>query len=116
MDDTLRKMVDLGVGFITLSRDKITETAKQWAEERKLTPTQTRELIQAMVERGEQGRSDLQQSIQEQVQKTLHKLGIREDHDEIRSELAALRELMSRLDARIGHLEEKLSDEADRTE
>lgn len=110
MEDPLRKMVDLGVGFMSLSREKITESAKQWAQEKRLTPTQTRELVQELVERGERGRSLLQQTVQEQVQKTMKGLGIREDHQAIEAELASLRQALTELTHRIEQLEEHLRD------
>ncbi|MFD1673496.1 phasin family protein [Alicyclobacillus fodiniaquatilis] len=110
MEDTLRKMVDLGVGLMSFSRDKITETAKQWAEERKLTPVQTRQLIQALLERGEQSRTDLQQMVQEQVKKSMERIGIRENHDALQAELVSIRELMIQLNARVEALEARLTE------
>lgn len=110
MEDTLRKMVDLGVGLMSFSRDKITETAKQWAEERKLTPVQTRQLIQALLERGEQSRADLQQMVQEQVKKSMERIGIRENHDALQAELVSIRELMIQLNARVEALEARLAE------
>ncbi|GMA64489.1 hypothetical protein GCM10025859_49290 [Alicyclobacillus fastidiosus] len=113
MEDTIRKMVDLGVGFMSLSREKVAESARLWAEKRNLTPEQTRAFVQELVERGEQGRTELQNSIQEQVQKTMERLGIRAETDSIQSELSSLRLTVAHLRARIEALEAKVGTEAD---
>ncbi|MFB5193125.1 phasin family protein [Alicyclobacillus fastidiosus] len=113
MEDTIRKMVDLGVGFMSLSREKVAESARVWAEKRKLTPEQTRAFVQELVERGEQGRTELQNSIQEQVQKTMERLGIRAETDSIREELSSLRLTVAHLRARVEELEAKVGTEAD---
>lgn len=105
MEDSLKKMLDLGVGMLSYSREKLTETAKVWAEERKMTPAQTRTLIQEMVERGERGREEIQHAVQDQVQKTLQRLGIREDAEELKRELEQLRARVSELEGKIEVLE-----------
>lgn len=110
MEDSLKKMVDLGVGLMSFSRDKLSESAKQWAADKKLTPGQTRELIQELVQRGEQGRVEMQQAVQDQVQKTLQRLGIREDQASLQSELSSLRESLATLSLRVQTLEAKLAE------
>ncbi|EPZ42786.1 hypothetical protein N007_14240 [Alicyclobacillus acidoterrestris ATCC 49025] len=116
MDDTIRKMVDLGVGLMSFSREKITESAKQWAEKRKLTPEQTRALIEELVARGEQGRTELQNNIQDQVQKALERLGLREQTAGLEHQLASIREAVTRLAARVEVLESKLGQPEPREE
>ncbi|EJY54932.1 hypothetical protein URH17368_2423 [Alicyclobacillus hesperidum URH17-3-68] len=87
----------------------MSEAAKQWAEEKRMTPQQTRDFVHEMIERGEQGRIELQNAVQDNVQKALTKLGVREDQEGIRAELASLRQLLERLDNRVQQLEAKLS-------
>jgi polyhydroxyalkanoate synthesis regulator phasin len=108
VEDSIRKMVDLTVGFMSLSREKVVETAKQWAEERKFTPAQTREFIQSLLERGEQERTGLQQNMQEQVGKTLERMGVRDHTQSIHTELASLKALVLELGTRINQLETNL--------
>lgn len=109
-EDTLRKMVDFGVGLVSHSRDKIAESARQFAEDKKLTPAQTRELVQELIDRGEKGREELQKTIQDQVQKSMIRFGVRESDNAIQTELVALRVAITRMDERIQTLEQRLAD------
>ncbi|WP_236011418.1 phasin family protein [Alicyclobacillus fructus] len=108
MEDQLRRMVDLGIGLITYSSEKLAEAARQWAEEKRMTPQQTKEFVQELVERGEKERAEFQSSIQENVQRALTRLGIREDQETLRAEIRQLRAMIERLDARVAELESKL--------
>ncbi|AEJ44772.1 hypothetical protein TC41_2881 [Alicyclobacillus acidocaldarius subsp. acidocaldarius Tc-4-1] len=108
VEDQFRKMVDLGIGLITYSSEKIAEAARQWAEEKRMTPQQTKEFVQELVERGEKERAEFQNSIQESVQRTLTRLGIREDQEALRAEIRQLRAMIERLDARVAELEARL--------
>ncbi|GLG02718.1 hypothetical protein Alches_27590 [Alicyclobacillus hesperidum subsp. aegles] len=109
LEDSFKKVLDLGVGLMSYSRERLSEAAKQWAEEKRMTPQQTRDFVHEMIERGEQGRIELQNAVQDNVQKALTKLGVREDQEGIRAELASLRQLLERLDTRVQQLEAKLS-------
>lgn len=111
MEDSVKKMFDLGVGLMSYSREKISEAAKQWAEERKMTPAQTREFIHELVQRGEQNRQEIQNVVQESVQRAVSRIGLGDKGEEIRQEIALLRQVVTQLDARLQTLEARLATE-----
>lgn len=107
-EDGIRKLVNLGVGLASMSKEKLTDSARQLADTSKLSPAQTRELIKELVERGEQRRLEIQKLVQEQVQKSVHKLGFDEKGEALRSEVIALRHTVTHLDKRVTALESRL--------
>ena len=121
MDDLFRKIADLGIGAISLSREKVESKIKEWSDSGLLSPSESKKLLSELVERGEQERAELQRMIQEQVQKSLAKVGllpneaVETPNVDIQPE-RPLQEQIERLEKRIEELERKLAEEKSLTE
>ncbi|MBX5437647.1 MAG: hypothetical protein IRZ33_10590 [Alicyclobacillaceae bacterium] len=76
MDDLLKRLADLGIGAVSISRDKLEKKLKEWTDQKLLTPSEAKRWLDAVAERGEQERAELQRVVQEQVEKALTRLGL----------------------------------------
>lgn len=106
----MKKVTYLGFGVVAVSREKIEQKVREWTESENLNPSESKHLIDRLVEQGEQERAELQCIVQDQVKKSLIKFGIfREDKDE--NQVGALQEEIQGLRSRIAELEQKLGNE-----
>ncbi len=112
MEDFLKTMTDLGIGMISIGREKLEAKIKEWTDSGQLSVADGKRLLNTLVERGEQERAELQRMIQEQVQKVLSKMGMlpKEEGSETDRINAApvTAEYIQQLEARIAELERKL--------
>ena len=94
MLEFLKKSILIGVGFASLTKDKIREEAKKIATELKLTEEEGRKLADDLVKQSEQSRKKLQQQVEEFVKKALYELHLpsREDIERIENRLKKLEE------------------------
>lgn len=72
-----------------------------------MTPMQTKELINELIQRGEQNRQDMQAAVQENVQRAIARLGLG-DAESLHQELALLRQVVQRMDLRLQALEARM--------
>jgi polyhydroxyalkanoate synthesis regulator phasin len=112
LEDFLKKVTHLGFGVVAVSRDKIEQKVREWTESENLNPSESRRLVDRLVEQGEQERIELQRVVQDQVKKSLVRFGIfREDKDE--NQVETLQEEIQGLRGRIVELEKRLEDKLD---
>ncbi|MCL6548545.1 MAG: hypothetical protein K6T30_06515 [Alicyclobacillus sp.] len=76
MDELLKRLADLGLGAVSLSREKLEQKLKEWTDQKLLTPSEAKRWLDAVAERGEQERAELQRMVQDQVERTLTRLGL----------------------------------------
>ncbi|CAM3859319.1 phasin family protein [Alicyclobacillus pomorum] len=113
MEDFLKTIADLGIGMISIGREKLEAKIKEWTDSGQLSAADGKRLLNTIVERGEQERAELQRMIQEQVQKTLSKMGVLPKEAGSETETVdpapVTAEYIQQLEARIAELEKKLN-------
>jgi len=63
----LEKTLLLGLGVLTLTREKVKQTVDELIEEEKVAPEDARKLIDALVAKGEAEREELRQLIRQEL-------------------------------------------------
>lgn len=112
LEDFLKKVTHLGFGVVAVSREKIEQKVREWTESEHLNPSESKRLVDRLVEQGEQERAELQRIVQDQVKKSLIKFGIfRENKEE--NEVSSLQEEVQGLRDRIRELEQKLDGQSE---
>ncbi|MCD6393639.1 MAG: phasin family protein [Planctomycetes bacterium] len=76
MLDSIHKMFLAGVGFATMTKDKIDEHIKELVEKGKLTEKEGREMADDMLKKSKQAKEDLEKQVEKLVQQTLGTLQI----------------------------------------
>jgi len=93
MFEELKKSIDKGIEYAFMTRDKLTQAARDMAKENKLTKEEAKKLLDHLVKKSEETRKILEDDLHELVKNTLKKMNI-PAQDEIR-----------KLEARIARLE-----------
>lgn len=102
MLDSLRKALYASVGLAFLTRDKIEELGKKFAEEAKLSEVEGKKLVDEFLKKSEDAKSTLDTAISSAVGATLEKLDIPR-----RADVKALEARLQALEARVVALEGK---------
>jgi len=81
MLDAIHKMFLAGVGFASMTKDKIDEHIKELVEKGKLTEKEGREIADDMLKKSKQAKEDFEKQVEKTVQQTLGTLKIASKED-----------------------------------
>ena len=93
MFEELKKSIDKGIEYAFMTRDKLTQAAKEMAKENKLNKEEAKKLLDHLVKKSEETKKNLQDDLQELIKNTLKKMNI------------PAQEEIKKLEARIAKLE-----------
>ncbi len=68
MANLLEKTVLLGLGVLTLTRDKVKEAVDELVEEGKVEPEESRRIVDVLVAKGEKERVELRKLVRQEVE------------------------------------------------
>jgi polyhydroxyalkanoate synthesis regulator phasin len=99
MIELIKKAVFTGIGIASLTKDKIEDLAKELANTGKMSEQEGEKLIQEILNRAEESRTNLNTQTEKLVQKTITKMQLArsEDIDLLKAEIAMLREEIASL-------------------
>jgi polyhydroxyalkanoate synthesis regulator phasin len=99
MIELIKKAVFTGIGIASLTKDKIEDLAKELATTGKMSEQEGEKLIQEILSRAEESRTNLSSQTEKIVQKTITKMQLArsEDIDLLKAEIAMLREEIASL-------------------
>lgn len=92
MKETLKKAFYVGLGVISLTKDKVEEWGKKLAEEANMSEEEGKKFYEELSEKAREAREKLEKNIDELVQKALKKSGAatKEEFDALAARVAAL--------------------------
>ncbi|MEW6181772.1 MAG: hypothetical protein AB1500_01170 [Bacillota bacterium] len=67
MIDTFRKVVLVGIGALSLTKEKAEQLAKELAEKGHVTTDEARTFVKELLDRGERERETLQKTVREEI-------------------------------------------------
>ena len=76
MFDLIKRTMLTGVGLAAMTKDKIEELAKEFAEKGKLTEKEGKELVDDLLQKSEKAKKDLEKDIEKVVKNTMKKMNI----------------------------------------
>lgn len=103
MANILEKSLLMGLGALTLTRDKVKEAVNALVEDEEVEPEDARKLIDALVARGEKERDELRKIVRHEVERV---------RPVTRQEFEELGQRVDDLAARIERLPEAVPDES----
>lgn len=92
MSDLFKKAISLGVGLTIVSKEKVEKVVEEFVKRGELAPSESKALVDRLIERGEEESGALKSAIQEQVQRVLKemKVPVQGDITELQSRIATL--------------------------
>lgn len=96
MKDLLKKSLLLGVGALTVTREKAEKMIRELEQKGEVTSGEAREYINELVERGEQERNVLRETVSRELDRLIKVMGLA-----TKSDLKALEERLDSLEARL---------------
>lgn len=100
MSDLFKKAISLGVGLTIVSKEKVEKAVDELVKRGELAPSESKALIDRLVERGDEERGAFKTAVQEQVQKVLKDLKV-----PVQSDIAELEARIAVLERRVAELE-----------
>ncbi|MEK5059615.1 hypothetical protein BK126_20705 [Paenibacillus sp. FSL H7-0326] len=94
MSDLFKKAVSLGVGFTLYSKEKIEGAVNELVKRGELAPSQSKAVIDKLMERGAEESAGIKKAITDQVEKVLVDLGV-----PTRADVARLEKRIAELEA-----------------
>lgn len=106
MSDLFKKAVSLGVGLTIVSKEKVEKVVEDLVKRGELAPSESKALVDRLIERGDEERGVIKSAVQEQVQRILKEMNIPTQNDitELESRIAVLERRLADLEG-ISHLE-----------
>ncbi|MCF8055089.1 MAG: phasin family protein [Desulfocapsa sp.] len=97
MLELVKKVLLTGVGVAVLSKEKIEEVAKDFAEKGKMTEQEGKALVDDLLARSEESRVELQKQIEQRVQTVLEKMDLakKSEVEALKLEIEELRRLVN---------------------
>ncbi|WJH36078.1 polyhydroxyalkanoate synthesis regulator [Paenibacillus aurantius] len=81
MSDILKKAIALGLGITAASRDKVQQFVDELVVKGELGQSESRDVVNRLIARGEEHRSEIKRMVQEQVRKVLADLDVATKQD-----------------------------------
>ncbi|MCL6601964.1 MAG: phasin family protein [Paenibacillus sp.] len=98
MSDLFKKAISLGVGLTIVSKEKVEKAVEELVKRGELAPSESKALVDRLVERGDEERGMFKSAVQEQVQRILKELKVPTQTD------------VAGLELRIAVLEQRLAE------
>lgn len=99
MSDLFKKAISLGLGLTVVSKEKIEKTVDDLVKRGKLAPGESRDLVDKLMERGNEEQGQIKKWINEQVQRALVDVGV-----PTKDEVARLEQRIEALEAQLAEL------------
>lgn len=97
MKNMLKKSLLVGVGALSMTKDKAMKMVQELEEKGEVTSDEAKDFVNEMMERGEREREVLRNTVKNEMEKILHAAGL-----VTKREMDALEERLKRLESRIG--------------
>ncbi len=81
MTNLFEKSIDLGLGLLLYSREKIEEMVEELVNKGEIAKKDARQFANGMVKKGEEQREELKKLIQDEVSETLNNMGVAKKQD-----------------------------------
>lgn len=94
MNDLIKKALSLGIGITMAGKEKVESYVNELVKKGEVAPEQSKDLVERLIQRGEEQQTELKRLIREQLQKLLGELQM------------ATKEDLQRLEQRIEKLEQ----------
>lgn len=95
MGKVLERMLLVGLGAWSMTRDKVSEAVHELAQEEDVEPEEARRLVDALVAKGEKEREELREMIRHEVERA--RPVTRKEFEELSSKVDRLGEQVERL-------------------
>ncbi|MEK4003948.1 phasin family protein [Paenibacillus sp. FSL H3-0333] len=106
MSDLLKKAISLGVGLTIVSKEKVEKVVDDLVKRGELAPSESKALVERLVERGDEERGVFKSAVQEQVQRVLKELKV-----PVQEDITRLESRIAQLEGRVAELEGKSTQE-----
>jgi polyhydroxyalkanoate synthesis regulator phasin len=92
--DTFRKIVLIGIGALSLTKEKAEQLVKELAEKGHVTTDEARSFVKELLERGQRERETVRKAFREEFDEVREKWGLvtKKDLNEVLSRLTSLEE------------------------
>lgn len=92
MNESVRKMVLMGMGIAALTREKVEQLAEELVEKGEISEGESKDFVKDMMKRSEQQRGELEKKIESEVKKASAKLNLatKDDIKRMEKKIAAL--------------------------
>jgi len=92
MSDLIKKTILVGLGILSLTREKAEKLAKDLVRRGELDKTQKAKFVKDLMEKAERSRIEMEKKIEKIVEKTLKKLNIptRKELDDLKAKIDKL--------------------------
>lgn len=93
MIDLVKKAMFTGIGMLSLTKEKIEETARDFAEKGKMSEAEGKKFVSEFVEKSEESKQELKKQIESIAKKTLQGMDVASKTDlaSVRKELTELK-------------------------
>lgn len=100
MSDLFKKAISLGVGLTIVSKEKVEKVVEELVKRGELAPSESKALVDRLIERGEEERGMFKTAVQEQVQRVLKDMNV-----PVQADIAELEGRIAVLERRVADLE-----------
>ncbi len=92
MNESVRKMVLLGMGIAALTREKAEQLADELVEKGEISEAESRDFVKDMMDRSEQHRTAIEKKVESEMKKAAAKLNLatKDDLKRLEKKIAAL--------------------------
>jgi polyhydroxyalkanoate synthesis regulator phasin len=92
MIDLIKKAMFTGIGIASLTKDKIEEIAKDFAEKGKLSEQEGKKFVDELLMRSDESKEAIRQQVDERIQVALQKMNIARSSEveELKAQIKAL--------------------------